>query len=306
MHMEQKNSLPQRLLGKTGLMVSVLGFGCGGFWGYEAFDEKSAGRLVHLALEQGVNFFDTGSSYSGGNAEIRLGRILKTVNRENLVISTKAGTVIRNGRLLKDYSPASITAQAHDSLRKLGLERLPLLLLHGIPRSGLDAALDTLEKLKAEGKAGWIGVSCDGADLETALATKRLDVVMLTYNLIEKQSIRQIEKAASLGCGVLIKSPLAHTLYSMDLFKVRKLSDLWYLLRVLKNYRGQLLAGRKYRFISEVDGWTSHGIAMRYALADQAACVVMGTTSEGHMLHNLAAIRNPLPVEIRDRIDAVR
>ena len=113
-----------------------MGYGCGGYWGYEIFDEKIASRLVHMALEGGVNYFDTGASYSGGNAEKRLGKILKGVDKSHLIIGTKAGTVIRDGKLIKDYSPDSITRQVEASLKNLGLERLPLLQLHGIPRAG--------------------------------------------------------------------------------------------------------------------------------------------------------------------------
>ena len=151
-------------------MISVMGYGCGGYWGYEVFDEKIADRLVHLALDGGVNFFDTGASYSGGNAEKRLGKILKGVNTTGLIIGTKAGTIIRNGKLVKDYSPASITGQVETSLKNLGLDRLPLLQLHGVPAQGLDEVFGTLTRLKREGKVELIGASCDGAALDNALS----------------------------------------------------------------------------------------------------------------------------------------
>ncbi len=239
--------MKMRKLGNTGKMISVMGYGCGGYWGYEVFDEKIADRLVHLALDGGVNFFDTGASYSGGNAEKRLGKILKGVDITGLIIGTKAGTTIRNGKLVKDYSQASITGQVETSLKNLGLDRLPLLQLHGMPDQGLDEVFGTLTRLKNMGKVELIGASCDGAALDKALSYNMLDVVMLTYNLIEKQAKLQIEKAYSKGVGVLVKSPLAHTLYSNDLFKVRTLSDVWYLLRVMKNYRSQIARGLKYQ-----------------------------------------------------------
>ena len=147
-----------------------MGYGCGGYWGYEIFDEKMASRLVHMALDGGVNFFDTGASYSGGNAEKRLGKILKGVDKSHLIIGTKAGTVIRDGKLIKDYSPDSITRQVEDSLKNLGIERLPLLQLHGFPGQGMDEVLDRLTDLKRQGKIDMIGASCDGAALEYALS----------------------------------------------------------------------------------------------------------------------------------------
>ena len=282
-----------------------MGYGCGGFWGYEVFDEKTADRLVHLALDGGVTFFDTGTSYSGGNAEIRLGRILKGVDTSGLIIGTKAGTVIRDGKLIKDYSSSSVTLQVESSLRNLGLERLPLLQLHGVPRQGIEEVFDTLSALKQQGKVDLIGASCDGADMEHALSYDQLDVVMLTYNLIEKQAIKQVEMAYAKGIGILVKSPLAHTLYSNDLFKIRKMSDIWYLLRVIKNYRAHFFKGRKYRFINSVPGWSGHEIALLYALHEKVSCVVTGTTDLVHTQRNIETFDQELPLEIRGKIDKV-
>ncbi len=286
-------------------MISVMGYGCGGYWGYEVFDEKVADWLVHQALDGGVNFFDTGASYSGGNAEKRLGKILKGVDTYGLIIGTKAGTILRNGKLVKDYSPASITGQVETSLKNLGLDRLPLLQLHGVPAQGLDEVFGTLAELKRQGKVELIGASCDGAALENALSHDLLDVVMLTYNLIEKHAKLKIEKAYSQGVGVLVKSPLAHTLYSNDLFKIRKLSDIWYLLRVMKNYRSQVMKGRKYRFISDIPGWSAHEIALLYALQEKVSCVVTGTTNPEHMKRNILTFERELPSDIQKRIDAI-
>ncbi|HEX2814885.1 MAG TPA: aldo/keto reductase, partial [Phenylobacterium sp.] len=66
-----------RPLGRTGLSISEIGFGAASWWGKRQFNEIRAARLVDAAIAGGVTFFDTGSSYSGGNAEPRLGRVLK-------------------------------------------------------------------------------------------------------------------------------------------------------------------------------------------------------------------------------------
>ncbi len=58
-----------RRLGRTGLRVSEIGLGCASFWGKRIFNKADAIRLVHAAVVHGVTFFDTGPSYSGGNAE---------------------------------------------------------------------------------------------------------------------------------------------------------------------------------------------------------------------------------------------
>ena len=82
-----------RSLGNTGLRVSEIGFGCASYWGKKVFDEAAAISLLHAAIDHGVTFFDTGASYSGGNAEPRLGRAISGLkNKHDLVIATKAGT----------------------------------------------------------------------------------------------------------------------------------------------------------------------------------------------------------------------
>ena len=101
----------------------------------------------------------------------------------------------------------------------------------------------------------------------------------------------------------MVKSPLAHTLYGNDIFKIRKLSDIWYLLRSIKNYPSQILEGRKYRFINKIGGWTGNEIALLYALHDKASCVVTGTTNLDHMASNIKTFERELPEDVKAKID---
>jgi aryl-alcohol dehydrogenase-like predicted oxidoreductase len=213
--------------------------------------------------------------------------------------------VIRDGKLTKDYSRASIISQVESSLKNLGLDRVPLLQLHGVPLQGMDEVLETLSSLKQQGKIELAGASCDGAALEYALSYGQLDVVMLTYNLIMKQAIKQVELAYSKGCGILVKSPLAHTLYGNDIFRARKMSDIWYFLRAFKNHRSQFIEGRKYRFINNIMGWAAHEIALLYALHEKVSCVVTGTTDVIHMKRNIKTFEKEIPQDIKKMIDTV-
>ncbi|HEY9218116.1 MAG TPA: aldo/keto reductase, partial [Phenylobacterium sp.] len=86
-----------RSLGRTGLTVSEIGLGCASWWGMKAFSEAEAHRLVHAAIDGGVTFFDTGASYSHGEAEPRLGRALARRSKDQLVIASKAGTYHAGG-----------------------------------------------------------------------------------------------------------------------------------------------------------------------------------------------------------------
>jgi aryl-alcohol dehydrogenase-like predicted oxidoreductase len=282
----------------------VAGYGCGGYWGLPSFAEVQAETLVRTALAGGITFLDTGSSYSNGNAEPRLGRILAQVDTSQLVIGTKAGTVYADGRLYKDYSAASLRRQVEASLRNLQIEQIPLVQLHGIPPGDPRPPLEALCQLKSEGKIRLVGASCDGADLERALATGLLDVVMLTYNLLTRSASRQITLAQSRGCGILIKSPMAHTLYSPEIFRLRRRSDIWNLLRVLKNYPAQIWQGRKFGFLNHLPDISAHAAALLFALHDQASCAVIGTTSPQHLTENIRAFEQQLPPDVRTRIEA--
>src|SRR3954454_23859075 len=144
-----------RSLGKTGLRVSEIGFGCASYWGMKVFDEATAIQLIHAAVDHGVTLFDTGASYSAGNAEPRLGQALAGVaNRHDLVIATKAGSRIdQRGRRQEDLSAAGVRQTVEASLIRLRLDAIPLLNLHGPDIVHLtDDLIDTLERLKQAGK----------------------------------------------------------------------------------------------------------------------------------------------------------
>ena len=115
-----------RSLGKTGLRVSEIGFGCASYWGMKVFDEAVAIQLIHAAIDHGVTFFDTGASYSGGNAEPRLGKALSGLkNKHDLVIATKAGSYTDDqGKLREDFSSSGVRQTVEASLIRLGLLRV--------------------------------------------------------------------------------------------------------------------------------------------------------------------------------------
>src|ERR1700686_1312250 len=122
-----------RSLGNTGLLVSEIGIGCASYWGKTSFSEAEAVRLIHTAVDRGVTFFDTGASYSGGNAEPRLGRALRGLRQKHdIVVATKAGSYTdQRGKRRVDFSPDGGRRTVEASLVRLGLDAIPLLHLHG-------------------------------------------------------------------------------------------------------------------------------------------------------------------------------
>jgi aryl-alcohol dehydrogenase-like predicted oxidoreductase len=299
-----------RPLGRTGLTVSEIGFGCASWWGKPAFSERQAIGLVHAALDLGVTLFDTGASYSAGEAEPRLGRALKGRDASNLVIASKAGTFhAGGGRIGRDFSPAAVRASAERSLRNLGLDRLSLLQLHGPALVDLtDELLAELADLKTRGLIRALGVnSFDPAVVEHAIGLAAIDAVMIDYNVLRPERGPLIARAAAAGKGVLAGMPLAMGHTGLKVASIRGPQDLWYAARGLMRHRGEVRAGMRFGFLHRLDGLTGSQAALAYVRANPGVCAaVIGTTRRAHLVEDVAASGLTLPPDLAARIAAAQ
>jgi len=296
-----------RPLGRTGLTVSEIGLGCASYWGMRAFDERRAVALVHAAIDRGVTLFDTGPSYSAGNAEPRLGRALAG-RAAGLVVSTKVGTVRdAAGRLGKDFTPRGVVASVEASLRRLGLDSIAILYLHGPREADLgDDLLAALEALRRRGLVRHVGINADDAVLWRAVALAPFDVVMPLYNALRREMAPLIAAAAAAGKGVIAGAPLAHAVFSPAAFRPWRRAGLWYLLRALGRHRADLVRARALRAALDVPGWTPAAVALAYVLANPAvAAAIVGTTDPRHLADNLDASGRRLPPEVLARLNAL-
>ena len=302
--------MDKRTLGQTHLYLSEIGIGCGGFWGKPQFDETQAIEIVHKAIELGVNFFDTGHNYSGGNAEIRLGKAIKDLpEKDQLIISTKCGTrTTLSGKSYKDFSPQWIIESCRLSRERLGLAQIPLFQLHSPSLHHLtDDVLETLKTLKREGYVIAVGVSNPPHDVfEKIIELDCFDFVMTNYSLLSQEREPIIQRLHDKGIGIIAAAPLGNSLYSNRIFKIKSLKDLWYLARALKNFRSRLIKGFSYRFINNVEGLTGAQVALQYVLSNEnVTSAVFGTTSLEHLIENLAAVDKTIPLELMNRIKSV-
>lgn len=298
-----------RSLGKTGLNVSELGFGCASWWGKAAFDEGTALALVHAAINFGVTLFDTGSSYSAGEAEPRLGRALKGRNTESLILATKAGTWhAGGGRIARDMSSQAIVRSAERSLQNLGVEALGLLQLHGPSIHELDVLLETLVKLKARGLTRAVGLnSFDPAVIQHAVGLAEIDVVMIDYNVLRHDREPLIERAAAAGKGVLAGMPLAMGNTQSLLSRIKAPRDVWYAARALTRHRGDVVRGSRFRFLHTLPDVTGAQAALSYVLANpHVSAAVFGATRMTHLRENVGATGVTLSDDVRRRIHAAQ
>src|SRR5271168_4984508 len=146
--------MQNRLLGKSGLEVSALGFGCMGLsYGYgPATDTRDAVKLIRAAVERGVTFFDTAEAYGPFINEKVVGEALEPV-RDQVVIATKFGFKDGNSSTGLDSSPERIRAVAEASLKRLNTDRIDLFYQHrGDPNVPIEEVAGTVKELVAEGK----------------------------------------------------------------------------------------------------------------------------------------------------------
>ncbi len=300
-------TVKRRRFGTTPHEISEIGFGCGGYWGYSFFSEAAAERLVLTAIDEGVNYFDTGPNYSGGNAEVRLGRILKG-RMDGVFLATKVGSKLSDrGKLVRDFSPAAMRSSLEESLRRLGTDHIHLVQLHSPPVEVVESeeVAAALRSLKDDGLVSYVGLSGSGAKAEAAIRTGTFDSLMTTYNIFRHGASAPIMRdAAAAGMAVMAMSPLAHALYSPSLYRIRSMSQIWYLRRAFRNSPKGLMRARRYRFLNEVEGWTATAIALKFVLENEHVNVaIIGTTKLDHLKANLAVSGGPaLPEDVARRL----
>ena len=181
-------------LGRTGLKVSVAGLGCGGFSRLGLGTGKSeaeAVALVHQAFDLGVNLFDTAAVYG---TEAVLGKALKSMPRDQVVIATKAWIPRSGGRSPADHAVASLD----NSLKLLGIDCIDIFQLHGVSPEAYDRARDVIApallKEKEKGKIRHLGVTETGSSdaehrmLQRAVEDGLWDVVMLGFHMMHQNA----------------------------------------------------------------------------------------------------------------------
>lgn len=205
-----------RSLGKTGLIVSEIGFGTWGLGGnaYGPADDCVSIQALQTAFDQGITFFDTSDLYGDGRSEEVLGQALHDV-REKVVICTKIGLLPHAGFSMPyDFSPQYIRQGIQDSLRRLKTDYVDLYLLHSPTIDFLESHPETLEVMTELQDAGLIrsyGVSVR-SPADGIMAIQQFDVaaIEVNFNLIDQRAIENglFELAQKVQAGIIVRTPL--------------------------------------------------------------------------------------------------
>ncbi|HYR73168.1 MAG TPA: aldo/keto reductase [Candidatus Acidoferrum sp.] len=182
-----------RTLGRTGLRVSTLAFGCGDVGGLMVRGTPAEReRGVARAIELGINYLDTAPAYGSGESEKNLGQVLRALKPAAIV-----GTKWRLGAADLADVPGAVARSVEQSLGRLGLERVDLLHLHNlIGRMGderplgvarvLEAVVPAVRRLQEQGKVRFFGVTASGETgaLHRVLTSGAVDTAQVVFNLL--------------------------------------------------------------------------------------------------------------------------
>ncbi len=189
-----------RILGKTGLKISRLGFG--GI-PIQRIDAEGTKKLMHQMAAAGVNFIDTARGYT--DSEEYLGFALEGI-RDQFIIATKS--------MARDK--AGMAADIETSLKNLKTDYIDLYQIHNLPPEQLEGvmapggALEALQEAKAAGKIGHIGLTSHSMEtFEKALELPWVETFMFPYNIVETQAEELIKKCAEKNIGFIDMKPLA-------------------------------------------------------------------------------------------------
>ncbi|WP_428312922.1 aldo/keto reductase [Hydrocarboniphaga sp.] len=322
-------SLPQRRLGRTGLRLTVLGFGAAGIGNlYRAIDDETALSAVDAALDLGVRYFDTAPHYGFGLSEKRLGRALSRRDGEVLV-STKVGRVLdpvpayadlsrpRQGFIspepvesVFDYSYDGVQRSLEESLRRLGRDRIELLLVHdlGVDTHGaehtqrfaqfVDGGYRAMREWRDAGLVGAIGMGVN----ETAVCTQALahadfDCFLLAgrYTLLEQHALEHfLPLCAARGVSLIIGGPFNSGILASGVRDSPRIAPPPY------NYApappAMIERVRRIETLCDEYGVSLPAAALQFPLAHpQVATVIPGAADAAQVRQAAAWLQMPIP-----------
>jgi aryl-alcohol dehydrogenase-like predicted oxidoreductase len=293
-------NMKTRILGKTGLEVSALGFGCMGLdFGYASKLSKQEGiTLIRQAANRGVTFFDTAEVYGPFTNEEMVGEALKPI-RNDVVIATKFGFNIADGKQAGLNSrPEHIKQVADESLKRLGTDVIDLFYQHRVdPNVPIEDVAGAVKDLIAAGKVKHFGLSEPGAQtVRRAHAVQKVTTLQNEYSLwtrgVETNGI--LETCEELGIGLVPYSPLGKGFLTGAMNKDTKLGEGDFR-NLLPRFTPEAMEKNQalvdlLKTIADDKGGTPAQIALAWLLAQKPWIVpIPGTTKLHRLEENLAS-----------------
>jgi aryl-alcohol dehydrogenase-like predicted oxidoreductase len=287
-----------RILGKTGIFVSEIGFGAwglgGSLWG--PITEKESLTVLREAFENGITFVDTALAYGDGTSEKRVGAAVREFG-STVCVTTKVPPMnwewpARPGIALDQVFPGHwIEKCARESLKNLGVETLDIIQLHVYDPGWLadPEFLKPLERLRASGEVRFLGISINDHEPDSALdlvRSGRIDTVQVIFNLFDQSPLKKLLPACrEHNVGVIVRVPLdegglSGTLNEKTRFEKGNFRHAY--------FRGNRLGdtvkrARALEIIAHSEGMTLPEMAVRFCLSpDAVSAVIPGMRKTAH------------------------
>jgi aryl-alcohol dehydrogenase-like predicted oxidoreductase len=321
------------ILGKTGLRVSQLGFGCGSIGGLLVRgDYPTMRQAVNSAIELGINYFDTAPQYGNGQSEVNLGAVLRELGADVLI-----GSKVRlQGEDMGQIGDA-ILRSVEGSLRRLGRTTLDLIQMHNhiafqrqpekdpdlIDLHDLETVRRAFETLQQQGKVRFWGITGLGVSesLREAVATGGFQSVQVPYNLLNPSAGTMapsafafqdygllIEQALQQGMGVIAIRILAGGALSGATERHPVASPSVNPIASEREYRNDVARAQRYTYLVE-NGVVSclAEAAVRFAVSKTGiSTALLGISSQDQIEAAVKYVeRGPLPVDALESIQAV-
>jgi aryl-alcohol dehydrogenase-like predicted oxidoreductase len=291
--------LPKRTLGRTGLDVTVLGFGALELRGMVAgvgrpLTSSQPERILNAVLDADINYIDVAVDY--GEAEEHIGRCLSR-RRQEFFLASKCGCPLDVRKFsasertrfgvplprLHDYSRQNIIDACHQSLRRMQTDYLDVLQFHFSPAKEVleqEGAIQTLQDLKREGKIRFLGCSSILPNITDHIKMGVFDVFQIPYSALQPEHEVAIAEAAREGAGIVIRGGVARG----EPGEGQGSANVWQLWE--QATMDELL-----------QGMSATEFMLRFTITNPAIhTTIVGTLNPGHLQENVAAVlKGPLP-----------
>ena len=200
--------MEKRTLGKTGMDVTVLGYGSAEI-GFRGVPEETVERLINGALDAGLNVIDTAECYV--DSEEKIGKVVSH-RRNEYFLFTKCG----HDKDGDHWNPAKMAGQVDRSLQRLKTDRVDLLQLHSCTEEQLRKGdvIDVVKRAREAGKTRFIGYSGDGQAALYAVQSGIFDTLQISVSIADQEALDLVLPAAKAkGMGVIAKRPIANAVW---------------------------------------------------------------------------------------------
>ncbi|RRJ66233.1 aldo/keto reductase [Paenibacillus oralis] len=303
-----------RRLGKSGLEVSVLGLGTNAF-GKRA-DRETSIKLIHQALDSGINFIDTANIYAGSESERIIGDALAD-RRQGVVLATKAGLVRGEGPNASGSSRLHLQQELEQSLKRLKTDYIDLYQIHTFdPYTPLDETLRTLDDMVRTGKVRYIGASNYAAwELMKAIGISKVRgwtsyvSTQVSYSLADRTPEQELAPmCVDQGVGIIPYFPLAGGILSGKYYSVKEApagsradTDPNFG-RFLDEER--IALGQQVSRLAAERGTSSSALSLAWLMTRPAvSTVIVGATRPEQLEDNLRSVSMDLDPDILAQLD---